>query len=720
MYSKQNLLLHILAVLIVTAVSTTVFATVALAQSDGGDSADDTPEQSEPPDPLELYDANDNGVIDADEVIQATADYLNGLIDGALAYRVWLLFTSTLVIGQGWTQPCNEYDEDDSGVIERPELINAINDYLYEETIDKATMLAVINCHYSGTHSIAISGLPGSIQSGGSQAFTVTATNLLTSNSYAIKVTTNHSSIGFDIGCSTRTKDYAVTVDTDNSDYSSRPTLYACNAPGGSVTARLIMGDDVGELVSDSQSVTVTASATPPPTPVPATPVPTPDPTPLGPKITIAAEHPKVRESDVVRFVLTSDPAPTEDLTVTVSVTETGSFLRDAKPTQVNILANNETTILALRTQDDSLDEASGEIEATLIAGSGYRIESSSSSATVTIWDGPPAPTGLRANGDIEEIDDGLGIKVKVVTLTWETVSGVTAYGLRWAREVCTPGVGCQPDGGSVNPNWNTGSTNTTAGTDVARVQLGGLSEKNLYRVEVQAVNADDEGSKWSDHTFIFPTDGPLTATTAVALMDIDGFQADGQNAGSYRYTICLDETDQGNHNINAGSWTVSEIATEIRDAFRTWQTAVGDSTILSVTSDDLTHPDKCEYPGSSSNDNQVVFVDDRQMKMHCGSDTALGCWLDHGGDLSEGEPFDKQSVILRASGGGRSWSAVANGCSQLRTVAAHEAGHAFGIDHPHIPSSQRRKYLMYENFQPVCGPQAYDVVAAMANYQSR
>ena len=272
MYPKSTVALHILAVLVVSAIAATILVSQVTA------------EQPEPPDPLELYDANDNGVIDADEVIRATVDYVNGLIDGSLAYRVWLLYTSTLVTGQGWTPACNRYDANGNGVIEKAEMIKAINDYLFEETIDKATMLAVINCYYSGTHSIAISGLPEILQSGGSQAFSVTASNLLTSKNYTINVATDHVSIGFDVGCSTRTKNFDVTVDSDNSNAVSRPTLYACSSPGGSVTAKLSMGEGVGELVSDSHDVAVPAPTPvlPPSTPVlpPATPVPSPTPIP--------------------------------------------------------------------------------------------------------------------------------------------------------------------------------------------------------------------------------------------------------------------------------------------------------------------------------------------------------------------------------------------------------------------------------------------------------
>ena len=244
------------AAVLLAGVLAAVFASVAIGQSAG----------EEPADPLALYDSNDNGAIDADEFIQATVDYFNGLIDGALAYRVWLLYSppTGAVTTRAWTSACDTYDEDDSGVIEIPEAIQAINDYLFNDLISKATMLAVLNCYYSGTHGIEISGLLSPLQTGGSDEFTVTASNLLTSDNYTINVTTNHSSIGFDEGCSTRTKNFGVTVESDNSDYSNRLTLYACSAPGGKVFARLIMGDGVGELVYDSQNVAV--SSPPPPT----------------------------------------------------------------------------------------------------------------------------------------------------------------------------------------------------------------------------------------------------------------------------------------------------------------------------------------------------------------------------------------------------------------------------------------------------------------------
>ena len=224
---------------------------------------------SEPADPLALYDANDDGAIDADEVIQAMTDYRYGRIDGALAYRVWRLYEPPAddVTTRDWTSICSRYDRNGNGVIEQDEVFDAIDDY-FDGAINKVEVFAVINCYYSATHSIEIVGLPGSLQSGGSVEFTVEASNLVDSgdDSFTIRVTTNNSNIGFNGNCSDTSEEVSFETDSDNADHSSRFTLHACSAPGGEVNAKLSLSGDVGDLVEDSQDVAVTA---PPPAPTP-------------------------------------------------------------------------------------------------------------------------------------------------------------------------------------------------------------------------------------------------------------------------------------------------------------------------------------------------------------------------------------------------------------------------------------------------------------------
>ena len=52
-------------------------------------------------DPLELYDANDDGVIDADELITAVTDYFPGRIDRAMALRVLNLYVASAGASSG-------------------------------------------------------------------------------------------------------------------------------------------------------------------------------------------------------------------------------------------------------------------------------------------------------------------------------------------------------------------------------------------------------------------------------------------------------------------------------------------------------------------------------------------------------------------------------------------------------------------------------------------
>ena len=275
---------------------------------------------SEPADPLTLYDANDNGAIDADEVIQAMTDYRYGRIDGAFAYRVWRLYEppEDVVTTRGWTSACNDYDEDGSGVIEQAEVFDAIDDY-FDGLIDKVTVFAVINCYYSATHSIEIDGLPDTLQAGGSVEFTVEASNLVDSgdDSFTISVTTNNRHIGFDGNCSDRPEEVSFETNSDNANYSSRFTLYACSVPGGRVNAKLSLSGDVGDLVEASQDVIVTTE--------PVTDVNRPPEFTDGESTTRSVPENTPSGRNIVNAVIATDP-DRDTLTYSLSGTDASSF----------------------------------------------------------------------------------------------------------------------------------------------------------------------------------------------------------------------------------------------------------------------------------------------------------------------------------------------------------------------------------------------------------
>ena len=57
-------------------------------------------------------------------------------------------------------------------------------------------------------------------------------------------------------------------------------------------------------------------------------------------------------------------------------------------------------------------------------------------------------------------------------------------------------------------------------------------------------------------------------------------------------------------------------------------------------------------------------------------------------------------------------------GCSRLQEILVHESGHSFGFSHTWSGNSIMRPEYLHTS--QLCVPQAYDAVAAMANYQSR
>ena len=86
-------------------------------------------------------------------------------------------------------------------------------------------------------------------------------------------------------------------------------------------------------------------------------------------------------------FTFSRTGATTAALTVGVAVTEVGSFISGTAPTSAAFTANSSTTELSVPIEDDTTDETSGEIKATLKAGTGYTLDAASSDAKVIVND---------------------------------------------------------------------------------------------------------------------------------------------------------------------------------------------------------------------------------------------------------------------------------------------------------------------------------------------
>ena len=115
------------------------------------------------------------------------------------------------------------------------------------------------------------------------------------------------------------------------------------------------------------------------------------------PQVTIAADADPVAEGEAVSFTVTAMPPPAADLVVRVTVTETEDTLAASVPENVTIAAGQTSATLQVETVNDTADEPDSTVTATLTAGTGYTL-GSTSSAEVTVADNdtraspPPRP----------------------------------------------------------------------------------------------------------------------------------------------------------------------------------------------------------------------------------------------------------------------------------------------------------------------------------------
>ena len=105
----------------------------------------------------------------------------------------------------------------------------------------------------------------------------------------------------------------------------------------------------------------------------------------------ITAVADSVVEGNPVRFTVTAEPAPAEDLTLSVSVTQTTPERAPGNlPTSATIMQSTSSTELTLATTDDGVTQSAGTVTAKLTgvaSGPATYSIGSPDSATVTITD---------------------------------------------------------------------------------------------------------------------------------------------------------------------------------------------------------------------------------------------------------------------------------------------------------------------------------------------
>ena len=119
-----------------------------------------------------------------------------------------------------------------------------------------------------------------------------------------------------------------------------------------------------------------------------------------GPIIGIAGGD-AIVEGGTARFTLRANPAPEAVLSLNLVVSQQGGFVPASGlgDHRISFPAGETTHTFDLSTENDGDDEADGAVSLALAAGKGYRIDSSASSASVTIADNDATPISLSRKG---------------------------------------------------------------------------------------------------------------------------------------------------------------------------------------------------------------------------------------------------------------------------------------------------------------------------------
>ena len=200
-------------------------------------------------------------------------------------------------------------------------------------------------------------------------------------------------------------------------------------APAATLTHR-VSGADYEGMPAEAVAVTITDDGAEPPR------------RPLA--VSIAAAEATVEEGRPARFTVTRAGDVAEPLTVTVGVTQRGSFIAGVPPTWVRFEAHAPTATLLVSTDDDTTEEPDGAVTASLAAGDGYvTVEPASATVRVTDDDAPPELTiadahGLESAGVLEFVVELSAASGRQVTMNYATGAGTASEDADYTRTVGT------------------------------------------------------------------------------------------------------------------------------------------------------------------------------------------------------------------------------------------------------------------------------------------
>ena len=297
--------------------------------------------------------------LDVSVTVSQSGDY--GATTGRRTVTIPTTGSVTLTVGT----TDDTTDETDGSVTAT---VNAGSGYTVSSSQGAATV-AVSDNDAAPTPVVSVTAGSG-ITEGGDAAFTVTASPAPASN-LAVSVTVSQSG---DYGATTGQR--TVTIPTTGSvTLTVGTTDDTTDETDGSVTATVNAGS--GYTVSSSQGAATVAVSDNDDAPTP--------------EVSVTAGS-GITEGGDATFTVTASPAPTANLDVSVTVSQSGDYGATTGRRTVTIPTTGSVT-LTVGTTDDTTDETDGSVTATVNAGSGYTVSSSQGAATVAVSDNDAAPT---------------------------------------------------------------------------------------------------------------------------------------------------------------------------------------------------------------------------------------------------------------------------------------------------------------------------------------
>ncbi len=304
--------------------------------------------------------------LDVSVTVSQSGDY--GAATGQRTVTILTTGSFTLTVGT-----TNDWADEADGSVTAT--VNTGNGYTVSASQGAATVSVADDDDPPPPATPEVSVTAGSgVTEGGNASFTITASPAPAAN-LDVSVTVSQSG---DYGATTGQRTVTIppagsatlTVGTTND---------GADEADGSVTATVNTGS--GYTVSEAQGAATVSVADDDDPPPPAT-----------PEVSVTAGN-GVTEGGNASFTITASPAPTANLDVSVTVSQSGNYGATTGQRTVTIPPAGSAT-LTVGTTNDGADEADGSVTATVNTGSGYTVSAAQGAATVSVADDddPPPP----------------------------------------------------------------------------------------------------------------------------------------------------------------------------------------------------------------------------------------------------------------------------------------------------------------------------------------